>query len=358
MAVLGQFGTVTLSREWPAPTVLAGQRLQHGESPSIDLSDLAFQSGDEVLLVALRGVPAAVGRLYAAQQAAAPRAYAPCPDGHAFWIDGETEPGPALLRRSANGGFWSADASKPFWESAATVGYQQTIRAYIHRDDFDDVRLYESEIDAINGSEDGLIPFRNVSPGVMLILPASTRDGYEASAISLLQSIVDSGVEISGGQQPAEDIATLPAVLTDTAEDIAERGWLLQCGLYGWVFEMDAEQLDQNAIGQIFGESAKGMLSGAGSFNGEISHEVIQGEQSGIGMLKLMMLTGQGSKARARFQLVDQRTAVAPLVNERVFYETDILLGKTSVDTQAQDVIKISAQFVATGKIKLSREGP
>lgn len=358
MAVLGQFGTVTLSREWAAPTVLAGQRLQHGESPSIDLSDLAFQSGDEVLLVALRGVPAAVGRLYSRQQAALPQEYAPCPDGHAFWADGPNERGPALLRRSANNGFWSTDASRPFWESAATVGYQQTVRAYIHRDDFDDIRFYQTEIDAINGSEAGLIPFRNVSPGVMLILPASTREGYEDAAIGLLQSIIDSGVEISGGQQQAGDIASLPQILTDTAEDIAERGWILQCDLYGWVFEMDAEQLDQNAIGQIFGESAKGMLSGAGSFNGEISHEIVQGEQSGIGMLKLMMLTGQGSKARARFQLVDQRNAVAPLVRQRVFYETDILLGKTSVDTQAQDVIKVSAQFVATGKIKLSSEGP
>jgi hypothetical protein len=119
---------------------------------------------------------------------------------------------------------------------------------------------------------------------------------------------------------------------------------------------MDATQLDHNAIGQTFGESAKGMLRGAGSFNGEIDHRYISGEQSGLGMLRLMMLTNQGSKARARFQLMDQRNASLPLVPERVFYETDILLGKTSVNTQAGDVILLSAEFVATGKIALSKE--
>ena len=40
MAVLGQFGTVELSREWPAPTALADERLQRGATPSLDLSDL------------------------------------------------------------------------------------------------------------------------------------------------------------------------------------------------------------------------------------------------------------------------------------------------------------------------------
>jgi hypothetical protein len=74
-------------------------------------------------------------------------------------------------------------------------------------------------------------------------------------------------------------------------------------------------------------------------------------------MLRLMMLTGQGSKARARFQLLDQRNTSPPLVNDLVFYETDIMLGKTSVNTASTDVIRMSAQFIATGRIRLVREG-
>ena len=108
MAVLGQQGIVELSREWPAPTVLADERLQRGASPSLDLTEQAFQSGDAVLLVALRGVPMGVGVSDAA----------PCPDGHAFWIDTGTAIGPALAARATGDGFWSADPSAPFWESA------------------------------------------------------------------------------------------------------------------------------------------------------------------------------------------------------------------------------------------------
>ena len=372
MAVLGQFGIVELSREWPAPTALADERLQRGPSPSMDLSDLAFQSGDEVLLVSLRGVPLGIGINGAA----------PCPDGHAFWTGGTAPAGPALTARTAGGGFWSANASLPFWESASTVGFQQTTTAYLHRDELDDVRFYGSELDAINGGSQGLIPLRNVSPGPLLILPASSSGGsltittlsgdqittlsgdrlitqpsgagYSAAALTLLQSIA--GAEIPDGEQPAANLAQVPQILTDTAADVEQRGWLMQCDLSEWVFEMDATQLDQDAIGQAFGESAKGTLRGAGSFNGEIDHSRVAGEQSGMGMLRLMMLTEQGSKARARFQLLDQRSASLPMVPERVFYETDILLGKTSVNTSAVDVIRMSAQFIATGKIKLVQQ--
>jgi hypothetical protein len=344
MAVLGQFGTVRLSREWPAPTALADERLQRGASPSLDLSDLAFQSGDEVLLVGLRGVPLGIGTGGAA----------PCPDGHAFYTGGTAPVGPALTARTTGGGFWSGNTSLAFWESASTVGLQQSFTAYIHRDELDDVRFYSSELDSVNGGNQGLIPLRNVSPGPLLILPASSAAGYSAAALQLLQAIA--GAEIPGGEQPANNLAPVPRILTDTAADVVERGWLLQCDLTDWVFETDATQLDQDAIGQAFGESAKGMLRGAGSFNGEIDHSLVTGQQSGLGMLRLMMLTEQGSKARARFQLLDQRNATAPLVKELVFYETDIMLGKTSVNTSATDVIRMSAQFIATGRIRLIQE--
>ena len=372
VVALGQFGTIRLSREWPAPTALADERLQRGASPSLDLTDQAFQSGDEVLLVGLRGVPLGIGTSGAA----------PCPDGHAFWTGGETTVGPALAARTASGGFWSANASLPFWESAATVGFQQITTAYIHRYELDDVRFYGSELDAINGGSQGLIPLANVSPGPLLILPATTAGGsltlttlsgdeittlggdtltsqpsgatYIAAALQLLQAI--GATEILDGEQPAGNLAPVPQVLTDTAADVEQRGWLKQCALTEWVFEMEAAELDEAVIGQAFGESAKGMLRGAGSFNGEIDYSRVAGEQSGLGMLRLMMLTGQGSKARARFQLLDQRSASLPQVPERVFYETDILLGKSSVNTSATDVIRMSAQFIATGRIRLVME--
>lgn len=344
MAVLGQFGIVELSREWPAPTALADERLQRGATPSLDLTDQAFQSGDEVLVVALRGVPLGIGT----------SAAAPCPDGHAFWTGGATSAGPALTARTVNNGFWSANSALPFWERATTVGFQQTTTAYIHRDELDNVRFYSTELNAINGVSTGLIPLRSVSPGPMLILSASAAAGYNAAALQLLQAI--SGLDIPDGEQPAENLATVPEILTDTAAEVAQRGWLKQCDLTSWIFEMDAGTLDDGAISEAFGESAKGIVRGAGSFDGEIDHSYVSGEQSGLGMLKLMTLTQQGSKARARFQLVEQRSASLPLVSERVFYETDILLGKTTVNASATDVITMSAQFIATGRIRLAKQ--
>jgi hypothetical protein len=344
MALLGYEGIVELSREWPAPTALADERLQRGATPSLNLIAQAFQSGDEVLVVSLRGVPLGIGT----------SAAAPCPDGHAFWTGGVTAVGPALTARTTGGTFWGADPSLPFYESASTVGFQQTTTAFIYRDAMDDVQFYSTEIDAINGGSTGLIPLRNVSPGPMLILPASAAAGYNAAALTLLQSIAD--IDIPDGEQPAENLATVPQVLSDTAADVAERGWLMQCDLTSWVFETDVAQLDETAIGQDFGESAKGLLRGAGNFNANLNYDFISGSNSSVGMLRLVMLTGQGSKARARFQIADQRNSNPPAIRERLFYETDILLNKATVNTQADDIIRLSSDFVATGRIQLVTE--
>ena len=344
MAILGYEGTVELSREWPAPTALADERLQRGASPSLDLTNLAFQSGDEVLLVSLRGVPLGIGISGAA----------PCPDGHAFWTGGATAVGPALMARTAGNGFWSANTALPFWESVATTNLQQTATAYIHRDEMDDVRFYSTEFNAINGGSTGLIPLRSVSPGPMLILPASAATGYSAAALQLLQAIAD--LDIPDGERPAESLAPVPQILTDTAADVEERGWLMQCDLTNWVFETDVAQLDETAIGQDFGESAKGMLRGAGSFSANLSHEFVSGSNSSVGMLRLVMLTGQGSKARAKFQISSQDSSGLTSIPGRLFYETDILLNRASVNTQFDDAIRITSDFVATGKIRLAKE--
>jgi hypothetical protein len=345
MEVLGYEGIVELSREWPAPTALADERLQRGSSPSLDLTDRAFQSGDEVLLVSLRGVPLGIGINGAA----------PCPDGHAFWPGGTTAVGPAVAARTAGGAFWGSDPSLPFWESASTVGFQQTATAFIHRDGMDDVRFYSSEMDAINGEGQGLIPLRNVAPGPMLILPASAAAGYTAAALELLQSIAD--LEIPGGEQPAENLAPVPQVLTTTAADAEERGWLMQCDLTNWIFETDINELDETPIGQVFGESAKGLMRGAGEFNANLNYDLLSGSAGSVGILRLAMLTGQGSKAKARFRIADQRSFGLSSMPGRLFYETDILLSNTRINTQFDDIIRINAKFVATGKIRLTNEG-
>lgn len=344
MAIIGYEGIVELSREWPAPTVLADSRLQRGASPSLDLTDQAFLSGDQVVLIALRGVPLGVGTA----------GLAPCPDGHAFWTDGATAVGPALAARTAGGAFWSANSSLPFWESAATTGFTQSVVAFASRDELDDVKFYSNEIDAINGGAQGLIPMRNVSPGTMLIVPAGGDTLYLSAALQLLQSIGNASIQ--DGEQPAENLAPIPQAMLDAAASVDNRGWLMQCDLTNWVFETDVAQLDETAIGQDFGESAKGMLRGAGSFNANLSHEFVSGSNSSVGMLRLVMLTGQGSKARARFQIASKDNSGLSSIRERLFYETDILLNRASVNTQFDDVIRISSDFVATGRIRLAKE--
>jgi hypothetical protein len=342
MPVLGNNGIVTLSREWPDPVVLDGSRLTGTTDVRIDLAEPAYETGMQVLLVGLRGVPSDVSG----------DGYPDAPDGLSFYGDGPNAIGRAVAARTIRGSFYSATSSAAMYESAATVGFETSITAYLSRDSLDDVRFYETEVDAINGGSDGLIGLSRVDVGRMMILPAVDDPAYADAAYEALEA-ADSP---AGGEAALEPV---PAVIAAAAADAEVRGWKVQCDLNAWVLEMDAGQLDQDAIGQVFGEYARGMLRGAGSFSGEVDHKYEPGQVDGLSLLRLVMLTQHGSKARARFQLIDRRSRPALQqgqlgpVPKKVFYETDILLGKTTVNTKSADIIRVDAQFVATGKITL-----
>jgi hypothetical protein len=195
--------------------------------------------------------------------------------------------------------------------------------------------------------------FTTLSGEVLVMQGASA--SYLSAALQLLRDI--GAAPIQDGEQPAENLASIPQAMIDLAADADSRGWLMQCDLTNWIFETDVTQLDETAIGQTFGESAKGLLRGAGSFSAIISHEFISGFDNSVGMLRLVMLTEQGSRAKAKFQIADHRNSGSSSIPERLFYETDILLNKATVNTQFDDVIRINADFVATGRIRLAKEG-
>jgi hypothetical protein len=332
-----------MSREWPAPAILAGSRLVDGTPVTIDLSEPAVWSGDRIAVVCPRGVPVIPSG----------GTYAPCPDGHSFYNDGTYDTGPAVLARTVGGAMYDTGMGgdeRAFYEtnlSTTTSGYY-----YANRDDLDSVTLYTDEIDAINGTGASGLTLANVDCGTFAVLAAPSGT-YTPSTITSLNLELTSATP--QGEQTGETIlsASLQSTLAadlDTLGGVGS-GWKLVACLSSWVFETNVDMLDLNAIGQEFGESTKGLLRGAGSFQADIDYRQNTAKHPASTLLKLMLLTQTGAKATARFVVAPP--ASAPTLNEPMCYETAILFSKTSVNVAATELISMSADFISTGRIRL-----
>jgi hypothetical protein len=353
MALLGVHGEVFFSREWAQPTIVDGARLVPGTPNTLDLGNPAFWSGDRVLLVCQRGIPVKLPGLQ----------YAPCPSGYSFYGGGEFETGPAVASRTRNGAmYFGADSPRPFYEQAPSVSLATSAYVYIHRDELDNITFYSEESEALNGEGESLLPISILDSGPILIAPAPTGN-YPLAVINeilpFLSPLLFSELLLGGDGEILSD-QVLPQQLTDSISDLLEQfaeegGWSRVANLTSWVFETNVDLLDQNAIGQQFGESAKGALKGAGSFNAIINTAEKKEYLSPSSMLRLMFVTQVGAKGKARFIIADNSRADVTCKSPRkVYYETPLLISNTNVNVAFDEIITMSIQFVATGKIRIA----
>ena len=358
MALLGTYGTVSFRREWAQPAAVNNSRLISGsQGNSLDLSDPAFWSGDGVLLLCDRGVP--VGLSGAPQDdcclVAPPLdSYAPCPGGHAFYGEGQFDSGPVGRSRHKFNSAYIGSGNAPFYDNLPTT---TSAYVYIHRDEMDNVTFYSDQDDAINGKGDSLLPISILDVGALVISPAP-EGNYTQSLINQILSYATPLIfsrsmgEVSGDQ-------FLPKALSQEIADFIEEssetsGWKQVANLTSWVFETNVDVLDQNAIGQRFGDSAKGSLKGAGSFNAIVDSKEAKENFGPSSLLRLMLVTQVGAKANAKFVIADAGNSGSDCGNDKtIYYETPIIISSSSVNASVAEVITMTLQFVATGKIKL-----
>jgi hypothetical protein len=348
MALLGAHGEVSFSREWAQPTVVNQERLVSGSPNSLDLGNPAFWAGDRVLLLCQRGIPA---RLPGTTNA-------PCPSGYSFYGGGQYQTGPAVTARTVGNAMYAGLASRAFYEQAPSVPLVTSAYVFIHRDELDNITFFSDEDDAINGSGSSFLPISVLDSGPILITPAPAGNYSQAivsQALSFLSPILFEGMEaeLAGDQVfPDDFIKTISQLLEDAS---LESNWKQVANLTSWVFETNVDVLDQNAIGQQFGESAKGTLKGAGSFNAIVKAADPSLEFSPSSMLRLMFITQAGARAKAKFVIADgARSQTSCDSNRKIYYETPLIISKSTVNTTVQELITMTIEFVATGKIRIA----
>jgi len=340
MAVLGSGGVLDISREIPDAMALTSARLNAG---SISLANQAYWAGDRIIIAAADGVPFDVNG----------DGYADCPDGHGFYRGSAWDAGPALAFYV--GGLtdgapfydqFTADDNDRY-NTTATTGLTTQIDGYMSRDVLDRLKLWTTEGAAHSetGTEKSLIA---VKPSNFIIAHYDNDASYTSAIDTAANSIQP--LTLPDSEQRLESAITLPAGFSVVCEN---RDWKLQCDLAEWAMSIDASNLDTTAIGETFGENIKSLVRGAGSLQFMAEHSSVDTEEDGLALLRLVLLTQNQCNTKARFYIYKDRSAPSPRIDGSVYYECDILLTNTRLNTRATEIIAGTADFVATSEIKI-----
>ena len=82
-------------------------------------------------------------------------------------------------------------------------------------------------------------------------------------------------------------------------------------------------------------------------------HRSTAGEQDTLALLRLVMLIQNQCNTKARFYLYKNRNEADPQIDGSVYYECEILLTNSNLNTTAGDITTGTADFVATSEIAL-----
>tara|TARA_E500000318_G_scaffold84929_2_gene80799 strand:- start:3016 stop:4137 length:1122 start_codon:yes stop_codon:yes gene_type:complete len=369
MAVLGSGGVLELSRETPQPLALAIARFNATASPpSISLANQGYWTGDRVVIASSDGLPFDVNE----------DGYADCPDGHAIyrgsqWLTGParafytgadtdssdfyhygysllTQDGDAIVTQSGDTLLFPGLAGGEDWyNQSATTGLASTFDAYIYRDELDRITFFPTENAAYTAEASDRIEMKKVNFGNFVIAAYSANAGYTAAMNSVASSV--DALTLINSEQSLEQTITMPALFDTLCE--TDRTWVLQCGLQEWALSIDAANLDTTAIGDTFGENVKALVRGAGTLQFIVDHRDQANELDAMTLLRLVLLTENQCNTNAKFYLYKNRNEVGTQINGSAYYQCDVLLTNTRVNTRATDLIAGTADFVATSEIKL-----
>lgn len=373
MAILGTGGVLELSRETPQPLAMSVARLNASATPiSISIGNQGYWTGDRVVIASSDGLPFDVND----------DGYADCPDGHgiyrgstwltgpakAFYTGADTDASPFyhqfagsdtitdqsgdILITQSGDTFVTDNEDEDgddWYNTSATTGLATTYDAYIHRDELDRITFFPTEAAAYTGDSGDRIEMKKVNPGNFVIAAYSANAGYTA-AMNTAATSVDA-LTLLNSEQPLEDAITLPALFNTLCD--TDRQWLMQCELQGWALSIDAANLDTTAIGETFGEHVKSLVRGAGTLNFFVDHRNEANKIDPMALLRLVLLTENQCNTNAKFYLYQNRNEASPKINGSAYYQCDLLLTNTRVNTSAADLLTGTADFVATSDIRV-----
>jgi hypothetical protein len=336
MALLGHGGILELSREWPEPMALAPEAVNYASSPrTITLNNEDYWTGDRVLLNFPDGTPYGNG--------------SGNPPGRGMYYGGLWELSAAKQHVTAlDDQYYQANDAVLFYDNSPV---QTTTSGYIYSDPLGRIRLFNSELGAHNLISSDEIPLRLIQTGNFVLTRFSSNSVYTNAVATAANSI--RSLTLPAESQELSDVAAVPAGIRTIADDPDQRGWLFQSDLQEWALDIDAANLDMTAIGETFGENTKALVRGAGSLQFLVDHKATSSGQDSLSLLRLVLLTQQGCRSKAKFWLYQDRSTNCGQIGGDIYYECNLLLNNSRINTRADALIAGSSDFVITGEIAI-----
>lgn len=354
MAVLGTNGIVRFRREAPSPLVIPSSALR-ADIDSLIVRNQDFWNGDEVRIQAPNGLPLSVEAL---------------PEGVGCYFGSFYELGANRIHVTSETDeyYVSNDDSVKFYSQGTPVNSQIY---YIYRDRLDRISFYTTRAHALSGLPENRVDLRQLDFRYIILSVTGTED-YDNAMAECIAAAGEYRLSDVTDEVTLESICDFPPLFLQptagTAEyDNAELSprrwingfpWIIQGCIAEWSVELSSEGINTTAVGDKFGENIKSVVTGGGRFDFDIDRKASNDSYDSTALMQLLLLTEKGCKAKAQFYMIFGREtsqSMPELLPGDLFYECDILITNSAINTRAGEIIVGSANFVTTGAIELKQ---
>lgn len=133
--------------------------------------------------------------------------------------------------------------------------------------------------------------------------------------------------------------------------------WQVIADMREWTLDLSAPTVDTTAISEKFGEAVKSLVTGSGSAEFLIDRKCYDDSaDNGTMLMKLVLMTEKGCKARAKFYLIsedDDGNDYGAIRPGGLYYSAEILVTASAVSVRPADIVAGTVNFATTGAVKL-----
>lgn len=243
---------------------------------------------------------------------------------------------------------------------------------WVHIDDLGYASFYKNRCDALAGTASGRVNLQPVA-GNVTIAPYGNAE-YLNGIWQCSRGIGD--YEFSDFRDSVTlasicDFAPLyQSPVAGTSEydnaDLRPRGvnqgepwpyWQVIADMREWTLDLSAPTIDTTAISEKFGEAVKSLVTGSGNAEFLIDRNCYDdNSDNGIMLMRLVLMTEKGCKARAKFYLIsdaDDSSSYGVIRPGGLYYSAEILVTSSAVSVRPADVVAGTVNFATTGAVKL-----
>lgn len=250
--------------------------------------------------------------------------------------------------------FWPADPVTLIAKNATTI---VSISGFIYKDALDRVTLHSTSAGALNNNVATVISLSSLSSNHVILAYTGTST-QTTILINHLTSLLTANTVLAS----EASLRSWPSIVASyRAAESKTLNWNIQGELRKWSLSTSPKLIDTTALGDEWGSSAPTLLTGSGNFDFLVRCYADTGKQDATDLLRLTLLTERSAAADVKLYIKNSSSeGIEPCgavtrtnLISTLYYSASIILSQSVIDVSSDAIITGSANFVATGPIRL-----